>query len=102
MIDDSDYIVEHYIKPVKVRVPLINDERADILGNFEDAEENTTSKRKKDAIKVITSEENPFSDQDDEDQSDMEPEGEVGDDVDEIENKVENGKINVSYILIRC
>lgn len=35
--DESDYVVEQHIKPDKVSVPLINDERADILGNFDDA-----------------------------------------------------------------
>lgn len=34
---ESDYVVEHYVKPEKIRVPLINDERADILGNFDDS-----------------------------------------------------------------
>lgn len=56
---DSDYVVEEFIKPSKVRVPLINDERADILGNFDD------TKRKEIQSKPNfndTVEENPFED----------------------------------------
>lgn len=34
--DDSDYIVEQYVRPDKIGAPLINDESADILGNFDD------------------------------------------------------------------
>ena len=34
---DSDYIVEHYVKPDKISVLPVNDESADILGNFDDA-----------------------------------------------------------------
>lgn len=33
---DSDYVVEEYIKPKKIRKPLVNDESADLLGNFDD------------------------------------------------------------------
>lgn len=33
---DSDYIVEEYIRPEKVSVPLRNGGDADILGNFND------------------------------------------------------------------
>lgn len=55
---ESDYRVEDYIKPTKIRVPLINDERADILGNFEDEK----AKKRKHKIDDIGSEENPFAD----------------------------------------
>lgn len=34
--DDSDYIVEHFVRPDKIGAPLVNDESADILGNFDD------------------------------------------------------------------
>lgn len=33
---DSDYIVEEYIKPDKVAVPVKNGEKEDLLGNFKD------------------------------------------------------------------
>lgn len=61
--DDSDYIVEQYIKPNKVRKRIINDERADLLGNFDD--DDTKFKKKKTTnVKpiVFASEEDPFTD----------------------------------------
>lgn len=33
---DSDYVVEEYIRPATTRVPVRNDETADVLGNFKD------------------------------------------------------------------
>lgn len=33
---DSDYIVEEYIRPDKVAIPVRNDESEDLLGNFKD------------------------------------------------------------------
>lgn len=66
---ESDYVVEHYIKPTKIRVPLINDERADILGNFDDS-------KLKDTYPV---DDNPFenttSDEDDDDDDNEEETG---------------------------
>lgn len=62
---ESDYVVEEHIKPAKVRVPLINDERADILGNFEDPDKKKSKKKPK--VVDIGSEENPFADEEDED-----------------------------------
>lgn len=35
--DDSDYVVEQYIRPKTCSVPLRNDESADLLGNFDDS-----------------------------------------------------------------
>lgn len=35
--DDSDYVVEQYIRPTTCSVPLRNDESADLLGNFDDS-----------------------------------------------------------------
>jgi len=35
--DDSDYVVEQYIRPKTCSVPLVNDESADLLGNFDDS-----------------------------------------------------------------
>lgn len=70
--DGSDYIVEQYIKPNKVRKPLINDERADLLGNFDD--DDTKFKKKKPTNQkpiVFTSEENPFADAVDESEDDQ-------------------------------
>lgn len=66
---ESDYVVEEYVRPNKTRIPLINDERADILGNFDD------SKRKEiESGKVANNsddfEENPFEDNEDDDDND--------------------------------
>lgn len=81
--DDSDYVVEQYIKPTKVAVPLINDERADILGNFDDEDAKFNKKKAKKRKEIVsTSEENPFFDVEDNemsgigDQSDVEMNGE--------------------------
>lgn len=71
--DGSDYIVEQYIKPNKVRKRLINDERADLLGNFDDDDAKFT--KKKPAIPkptVFASEEDPFVDAVDESDDDDE------------------------------
>lgn len=79
MIDDeSDYVVEEYIKPKKVRVPLINDERADLLGNFDDTKFDKTKQKGK--IK-FDPEENPFADNEHSDSD----EGNENDDNDEAE-----------------
>ncbi len=39
-IDESDYVVEHYIQPKTCSVPLRNDESADLLGNFDGSKRN--------------------------------------------------------------
>lgn len=92
MFDNSDYVVEDYIKPVKTRKRLINDERADILGNFDDDDgDNTKNKRKRDKAKekVVESEENPFADAD----SDSDDNGDVDDHSEEDEADAnEDGK----------
>lgn len=70
--NESDYIVEQYIKPNKVRKPLINDERADLLGNFDD--DDTKFKKKKSSNmkpSVVPSEENPFADEPDESEDEV-------------------------------
>lgn len=56
--DDSDYVVEEYIRPKTCSVPLRNDESADLLGNFDD------SKRKN---IEIDDENNSDADEDDDD-----------------------------------
>lgn len=53
--DDSDYIVEHFVKPDKIGAPLVNDESADILGNFDD-------KKRKNIEDNVDEEENPSED----------------------------------------
>lgn len=64
--DDSDYVVEQYIRPTKVAVPLINDERADILGNFDDDDAKFNKRKIKKRKEIISaSEENPFDGNDD-------------------------------------
>lgn len=60
---DSDYVVEEYIKPTKVRKRIINDERADLLGNFDD-DDNKFKKKAKKPKQIVESEENPFADAD--------------------------------------
>lgn len=59
--DESDYVVEHFIKTDKVRVKSINDERADILGNFDDAKLKSTEGNHSYAPQY-EEEENPFED----------------------------------------
>lgn len=55
--DDSDYFVEQYIRPKTCSVPLVNDESADLLGNFDD------SKRKSAENDLDeNSDDNPFAD----------------------------------------
>lgn len=61
MFEDSDYIVEYYIKPKKIGKPLVNGERGDILGNFDDDDTKFQKKKPKTKI-IIDSEENPFAD----------------------------------------
>lgn len=61
--DGSDYIVEQYIKPSKVRKRSINDERADLLGNFDDDDTKFVKKKVKTVEPIVfTSEEDPFAD----------------------------------------
>lgn len=55
--DDSDYIVEQYIRPKTCSVPLVNDESADLLGNFDDSKRNTAENDPDN-----NSNENPFAD----------------------------------------
>lgn len=65
--DGSDYIVEQYIKPTKVRKRIINDERADLLGNFDDDDTKFMKKKTKTPKPtVFASEEDPFADAADE------------------------------------
>lgn len=61
--DDSDYVVEQHIRPNKVRKPLINDERADLLGNFDDDDAKFKKKKVANAKPIVfASEEDPFAD----------------------------------------
>lgn len=58
---ESDYLVEDYIKPKKIRRPLVNDESADLLGNFDDKKRKEIQTNS--FIKSI--EEDPFASEDD-------------------------------------
>lgn len=58
---ESDYLVEDYIKPKKIRKPLVNDESADLLGNFDDKKRKEIQTNS--FIKSI--EEDPFASDDD-------------------------------------
>lgn len=95
MFTNDDYIVEQYIKPQKVGKKLINDERADILGNFDDDVDKTGKKKikkSKEKITIVT-EENPFADGD-ESENDNEQNSDHEDDNDEEiedENDEESG-----------
>lgn len=103
--DPSDYVVEQYIKPTKVRKRLINDERADILGNFDD-DDNKFKKKMKKSNPILLSEENPFADADNSDDDEVEAdienddeneedeENEESDDQDETSNNDEQSEIN--------
>lgn len=86
---DSDYIVEQYIKPKRIAVPLINDERADILGNFDDNDDKHVKKKGKKKTKEIerVSEENPFADDDDDDDDEVDDEDMKEDSGSEIKEK---------------
>lgn len=63
MFEESDYIVEHYIKPKKIGKRLVNSARGDILGNFDDDDIKFQKKKPKTKI-AIDSEANPFADND--------------------------------------
>lgn len=94
MFTNDDYIVEQYIKPQKVSKPLINDERADLLGNFDDDVDKNgkkKTKKSKEKIKMVT-EENPFEDGD-ESENENEQNSDNEDENDE-ENKTESGEEN--------
>lgn len=60
---DSDYIVEEYVRPDKIGAPPVNDESADILGNFDD------QKRKNIANNIDDESLNPSPSDDDEDEN---------------------------------
>lgn len=66
---DSDYVVEDYIKPKKIRKPLVNDESADLLGNFDDKKRKEIEKNPNVNLAV---EEDPFASDSDEDSIDGE------------------------------
>lgn len=65
---ESDYVVEEFVRPNKTRIPLINDERADILGNFDDSKRKEIESGKTDASHSGNFEENPFEDDESEDE----------------------------------
>lgn len=67
---DSDYVVEEFVKPDKIGAPLINDESADLLGNFDDSKR----KRLKDNYDPFGNENSDEDDQSDDDDEDPEPE----------------------------
>lgn len=99
MFTDDDYVVEQYIKPEKVRKRLINDERADILGNFDDNDDKFTKRKgkkvKKSKEKVVVSEENPFEDGDDSEpeNGDLVKDDMENDEAAEGEGETENGEV---------
>lgn len=84
--DSDDYVVENYVKPNRIAVPLINDERADILGNFDDS-------KLKDSLEdnnKYKEDENPFDEQEDGD-SDESDDAADGDAAPDIANGGEDG-----------
>lgn len=93
---DSDYIVEQYVKPNRVGKKLINDERADILGNFDDDDDKYVKKKGKKAKNLEeiakVSEENPFADADDDDDVDDNEEDKAS------ENEEQNGNESDSEV----
>lgn len=76
---DSDYIVEEYVRPDKIGAPPINDESADILGNFDDQKRKNIANNIDDEAAEKLDEDNSDSDSDT-DESDEEPEDEDPDD----------------------
>lgn len=70
--DDSDYIVEQYVRPDTIGVPLINDESADILGNFDDQKRKQIQENAIDDFAAS-------SDEEEEDDEEAESEDEVQD-----------------------
>lgn len=88
---DSDYVVEEYIKPTKIRKPLINDDSADLLGNFDD-------KKRKEIEKNpnvnLANEEDPFASDSDSDGSSNENDDDVHkDDDDEANSEAADGGV---------
>lgn len=84
--DGSDYIVEQYIKPNKVRKRLINDERADLLGNFDDDDSKFVKKKVKTVEPIVfASEEDPFADAVDESENEQIEDGNDESDIDAAE-----------------
>lgn len=77
--DDSDYIVEQYVKPDKIGKVATNDESADILGNFDD------QKRKNIENNVFEEEPQPEEDEEDDDEEEDEDSDDAVDDDDDEE-----------------
>lgn len=61
---DSDYIVEEYVKPDKIGALPVNDECADLLGNFDESKRKSIEKLKG------LEEESPSEEDDDDDDND--------------------------------
>lgn len=96
--DDSDYVVERYIRPTTCSVPLRNDESADLLGNFDD------SKRKNNEIDGDNNSDVPgeFSENgdgegDDSDESDSDSQMEVANSTNPSKRKVKAKKSSTEY-----
>lgn len=82
---DSDYVVEEYIKPSKIRKPLINDDSADLLGNFDDKKRKEIEKNPNVSL---ANEEDPFaSDSESEENSNEDDDEEASDDDGDADSK---------------
>lgn len=70
--EDSNYIVEEYVRPDKIGAPPVNDESADILGNFDDQKrKNIENNVTEDTFMESNSEEDSESDDDEDQPSDQ-------------------------------
>lgn len=96
---DSDYVVEDYIKPQKIRKPLINDESADLLGNFDDKKRKEIEKN---ATVISVTEENPFaSDSDSDGNSTGDDDGQIKDENNENSEAAENDDIDEEQLIVQ-
>lgn len=68
--EDSNYIVEEYVRPDKIGAPPVNDESADILGNFDDKKRKNIENNvlEEDSFMESNSEEDSDDSDDDEEQ----------------------------------
>lgn len=80
--DDSDYIVEHFVKPDKIGKPANNDESADLLGNFDDQKRKNIQNN---AFDEEAEEEPQLDNEDDDDEDEEEEDDDAADEDDETE-----------------
>lgn len=99
--DDSDYLVEQYIRPKTCSVPLRNDESADLLGNFDDSKRKNNEfdgdNNSDDGAHEEFSENGDGQEQDDSDESDGDDQMEMPNSTDSSIRKVKSKKSSKDY-----